>query len=792
MDLFNLVARITLDSSGYKKQLGEAEKETSSFGSKVKSGLKATAGVIGAGITAAGAAVVALGKKSIDAYANYEQLVGGVETLFKDSAGIVQEYAANAYKTAGLSANQYMETVTSFSASLLQSLDGDTKKAANMADVAITDMADNANKMGTSMESIQNAYQGFAKQNYTMLDNLKLGYGGTAKEMYRLMEDAAKLDKKFAETADFSLDEKGHLEAGYADIVEAIHIVQKEMGITGTTAQEAEHTIQGSIASTKAAWQNLITGLTDENADLEQLTNNFFETAGKAAENLIPRISNVFSGISVMLEKLAPKLAAEVPKILDSLLPGLISGSVGLIDSLVTSLPKIISPLLSAVPQLLSGIEQIFYSLTAALPDLIQIILTALPTLVPQLITSAVNLIVFLAEHISEIVHPIILALPSIIETIGAALWSNLPQLLTACVDIVVFLVGEIVNLIGGFLKNFYGPIFEWLDNLFRDAWTAISGFFSDIWDAVSNAFGKAAKWVYDTIINPVADFFKELWEKIVSTFHMVIDPWVEIFKRAAKKYIYDPIIKPVLEFFKKLWDDIVAIWEKVSGWFSEHVIEPVRNLFADIWNSVKEKAAEAWEGIKETFQPVADWFHNVFSNAWQKVKDVFSTGGKVFDGIKDGIVSTFKTVVNAIIGGINKVIVVPFEAINNILQKIHDVEILGVSPFTYIHTIDIPEMPLLAKGGIVDRPVIAGEDGAEAIIPLERNTEWIQNVAKQIEQSSSNGENVRILQMMLDEMHALRRDMYGIILTALRTNSDELDGSERDLIRLVKKYAFA
>lgn len=209
-----------------------------------------------------GTALVDVGKQAIAGYADYEQLVGGVETLFKDSSGVVENYANNAYKTAGLSANQYMETVTSFSASLLQSLNGDTAKSAQVADKAITDMSDNANKMGTSMESIQNAYQGFAKQNYTMLDNLKLGYGGTKSEMERLIADANKLAKEQGKAGDMTIN-------SYADIVEAIHLVQDSMGITGTTAKEASTTIQGSVNSMKSAWDNLLVGVADDNADFQ-------------------------------------------------------------------------------------------------------------------------------------------------------------------------------------------------------------------------------------------------------------------------------------------------------------------------------------------------------------------------------------------------------------------------------------------------------------------------------------------------------------------------------------------
>lgn len=249
-----------------------------------------TSDAIKSGVKKLASAVTEIGKASFEGYSQYEQLVGGVETLFKESAGIVQKYAANAYKTAGLSANQYMSTVTSFSASLLQGLGNDTAAAAEYADMAITDMADNANKMGTSMEAIQNAYQGFAKQNYTMLDNLKLGYGGTKAEMERLLEDAAKIKAANGEMVTYSID-------SFADMVDAIHVVQMEMGITGTTAKEAESTIEGSIASMKSAWSNLATGMADETADMEQLTQDFVDSVGTAAKNIIPRVEQIVIGV---------------------------------------------------------------------------------------------------------------------------------------------------------------------------------------------------------------------------------------------------------------------------------------------------------------------------------------------------------------------------------------------------------------------------------------------------------------------------------------------------------------
>ena len=249
---------LSLDADDYKKGMTDAENTAEDLQSKVNT----IGGNIAKGMAAALAgASVAIGKittDAVNAFADYEQLVGGMETLFKDSAGNALDYAVNAYKTAGLSMNDYMETVTSFSASLIKSLGGDTEKAVSYADMAITDMSDNANKMGSSMESIQNAYQGFAKQNYTMLDNLKLGYGGTKEEMKRLLKDAQAISG-----VKYDL-------SSYADVVAAIHVIQTEMGITGTTAKEAASTISGSVSMMKSAWSNMLVAIANEDLPFEQ------------------------------------------------------------------------------------------------------------------------------------------------------------------------------------------------------------------------------------------------------------------------------------------------------------------------------------------------------------------------------------------------------------------------------------------------------------------------------------------------------------------------------------------
>ncbi len=346
MNVFDLCARIRLDDSEYKRGLGEAKGAFSSLASGVGKGLTTVAKVGAAAVSAGVAGVAALTKMGVEGYAQYEQLVGGVETLFKESQNIVMGYAENAYKTAGMSANQYMETVTSFSASLIQSLDGDTAKAAEVGNMAITDMSDNANKMGTSIEMIQNAYNGFAKSNFTMLDNLKLGYGGTKEEMQRLIDDANKVKVANGEMADLSID-------SFADVTEAIHIIQTEMGITGTTAREAASTIEGSLSMMNGAWQNLVVGMADSEADMEVLINNFVESTVIAAQNLLPRIEQTLIGIGQLITALAPVISEALPQLVEAVLPALLTAGVSLVTAIVkgviTTLPALYAALLDGV-----------------------------------------------------------------------------------------------------------------------------------------------------------------------------------------------------------------------------------------------------------------------------------------------------------------------------------------------------------------------------------------------------------------------------------------------------------
>lgn len=370
----------------------------------------ASMAAFGAAAVAAGKGVVSAVKASLEGFSDYEQLVGGVETLFKGSSDEVVKYANNAYKTAGLTANEYMETVTGFSASLLQSLDGDTAEAAKVADMAITDMADNANKMGTDMASIQNAYQGFAKQNYTMLDNLKLGYGGTKGEMERLLSDAEKLSGQKYDISNLN------------DVYQAIHVIQTNLGITGTTVKEASTTIQGSIKAVKSTFQNLITGLADEQADIKQLVGNFTDSVITAGKNILPKIVTIVKNIG-------PAISETV----GTLLPQLIPVATEMINQLVKAITQNLKPIIQAAVTIVSTLatalteEDTITSIIDSTLYLINSIVGMLqnPEQLQKLIDAAIRITLEIASGLLQALPQIADASLQLIKGLVIGLWNN-------------------------------------------------------------------------------------------------------------------------------------------------------------------------------------------------------------------------------------------------------------------------------------------------------------------------------------------------------------------------------
>ena len=503
-----------------KESGDEAESSGGKF-EKLGSVLKGVGAAMGAVALAAGAAAVKLGKEVISAYADFEQLVGGVDTLFGDASQTVQNYAANAFKTAGLSANEYMETVTGFSASLIQSLGGDTAKAAEVADMAITDMADNANKMGTDLSAIQTAYQGFAKQNYTMLDNLKLGYGGTKSEMERLLADAEKISGIKYDLSSFS------------DLTEAIHVIQTEMGITGTTAKEATETISGSMAGMQSAIDNLMAGLGNADADIEMLIGNVVEAFGHVVDNVVPVIENIvkalppaLDGILRAIGDLLPTLLSTVVDLFTQVLETLLSLLPELIPAAVDAVLTIVGALIDNLPLLIDAAVQLITALVmglgSALPELIPAAVEAIITIVQglldsmdQILEAAFAIIQGLAEGLLNALPELIDALPEIIMTIIDFITNNLPLIIEMGIELTIQLafglikaipqlvarLPEIVAAIVTGLGKAVGAVFEIGKNIVTGLWEGIkslgswiadkvSGFFSGIVDGAKSLLG--------------------------------------------------------------------------------------------------------------------------------------------------------------------------------------------------------------------------------------------------------------------------------------------------------------
>lgn len=429
MNLLDLFVKISVQD--------EASENVETLSGKFKNGLATAAKVGAAAVGAAATGIAVLTKNALNNYAEYEQLVGGVDTLFKDSSAKVQEYAANAYKTAGLSANEYMDTVTSFSASLLQSLGGDTEAAADMANVAITDMSDNANKMGTDMASIQNAYQGFAKQNYTMLDNLKLGYGGTKEEMQRLIDDANALNASQGKYTNYSIE-------SYADIVSAIHDVQVEMGIYETTTDEASTTIQGSVSSMKAAWGNLLVGIADDNANFKTLTEQFVDSLVTVGENIIPRINIIIQGLTQLITEASQTIIPLAVQILLENLPSIVAAGMDLIIALVSGILDNIDMLIDCVL------------------EMVDVIVDKLIDNLPKLIDGGIRLIAALANGLIRAIPNLVSKIPQIISSIVKGLISGIPAIFDVGKNIVEGLWNGIKSMgswVSGKVKDFFGGI---------------------------------------------------------------------------------------------------------------------------------------------------------------------------------------------------------------------------------------------------------------------------------------------------------------------------------------------
>lgn len=616
-----------VDSKGFQ---GGIDK----IGSLAADGCKAVAGAFAAAYAAAGAAVAGLTKTAIENYADYEQLVGGVETLFKDSADTVMGYANAAFETAGLSANAYMETVTSFSASLLQSLGGDTEKAAEKANMAIVDMSDNANKMGTDMASIQNAYQGFAKQNYTMLDNLKLGYGGTKEEMQRLLTEAQKISGiKY----DIS---------SYSDIVDAIHVIQTEMHISGisaeeaaeavasgamteeeafeamgTTAKEASTTIQGSMNAAKSAWTNWVTGLADDSQDFGQLTENLVNSVVTAGENIIPRIEetlpNVVNGLSVLISTAVDMLPDLLPKFAkmgadaigavtsalrnaDGLADAIAQMGIILIDSAVELLPEFVNIGISLMESLIGALLDNIDAIVDAAIQIGMALIASFIQVIPELIVAGIEIITALIDGIAQSLPELIPAAKEGVMTILQAIRDNIQTILAAGIEILIALIDGITEMIPELIPVAVECIFAIVDGLLENL--------PELLTAAIQIILALALGLIDAIPDLIAyipEIVSSIAEAIIDNLPLLITACFEIMLAIGNG---------LLDCIGQLTQNIPEILNKLKDEFLDHDWSEIgSNIIDGIKNGLVNAGKHLWEGAKETVTGLVDGITDFF-----------------------------------------------------------------------------------------------------------------------------------------------------------------------------------
>lgn len=758
MELFKIFGRIALKGQEETEDgLDSVAGKASGVGQALLKGIGTFAKWGAAAATAAATATAALVKSAVTAYSDYEQLVGGVETLFKDSASEVQKYAANAYQTAGSSANEYMETVTGFSASLLQSLDGDTKAAAEKANVAITDMSDNANKMGTSMESIQNAYQGFAKQNYTMLDNLKLGYGGTKEEMQRLLEDAEKLSgQKF----DLS---------SYADIVDAIHVVQTEMGITGTTAKEAATTIQGSVNMTKAAWQNLVVGIADDTQDFDGLVNNFVESVTTAGNNILPRVEIALKGVGTLVEKLAPIVAKTVPNIVSTTLPSMIKAGTSMIRALLDGLLK-------AVPELIPCFKDIINQLIEVIVDNLPLIIEAAVTIagaivsglveaLPDILDAGIELIQSLAQGLTNGIPTILSTAITIVSQLASTLIQNVPQIVQTGIQLLLGLANGILQAVPQLIQELPGIITQMVENILScipmiiecgielltslvDALPQIIQSIVAVLPQIINGIIEALLGHIDEIIQAGIKLLVALIDalpQIIDTICKALPQIIEGITGALIDHIDDMIYAGV-DLFMALITNLAEIKNALASKMPEIIASIVRAIgecLGEMWEAGKRLMNKLWQGLKEVAPNIASWFKDFLHNLF--IQDV------------------------------------NVQVDTSSLKSSATAKITNKSTSARKH----------AKGGVVEKGEIAllEGDGAEAVVPLHQNRMWISRVAQDMKnaldygQSSSGSKNDNAL---LELIYELLERLPDLILEGMESVNMKVD--KREFARMVKE----
>lgn len=529
------------------------------------------------GLKNLGSAFIDLGKQAVSGFADMEQLSGGVEKLFGDEdAKTVIANAQKAFGTAGMTANEYMETVTNFSASLIAGLDGDTAKATQIADMAIQDMADNANVFGTSIESIQSAYQGFAKGNYTMLDNLKLGYGGTKEEMLRLVKEAGVVDESIQSIDDVSYDQ----------IIQAIHIVQDNMNITGTTAKEASKTVSGSVSSMKSAWSNLVTGMADENSNFEELASNFINTLitpdgeGGVLGQLLPRIAIAIEGIGNAINALLPQLVQTVIPVLMDQLPVIISAVQTALQAIVSVIPEVI-PLISAM---------------------VPMIVSTLISLIPDLIDAGIQLMVGLIQGLSDAIPQLVEMLPEIIDTICSTLIDNIGLIVDAGIDLLMGLLDGIMEALPDLIDRLPEIVINMVNKLLEQIPKIIDAGVKLLISLVDNL-----PKIIDGIVKALPRLITGLIQGLMDNLPKIIDAGVKLITALVQNVpeIIRGLVRALPEIIKGLVNGILTALPQLA--------KVGLQLIQGLWNGIKNAGEWLWGKIKGLFKGVMDKIKSFF-----------------------------------------------------------------------------------------------------------------------------------------------------------------------------------
>lgn len=702
-DVLDLYAKINFDSTEFNKGLADAESSMSKVGDTIKAGLgmvtKAAAGAVAAGAAAVGKIV----SDSVSAYGSYEQLVGGVQTLFGENAQQVLENSEKAYRTAGLSMNEYMETSIQSAAALINSLEGDTAKAAELMDMSITDMSDNVNKMGTTMEAVQNAYRGFSRGNFTMLDNLALGFSGTKAGMEELLEKAEQLSG-----IHYDIE-------SYSDIVKAIHVVQQEMGITGTTAAEAADTIQGSAGSMKAAWENLKVELTKEDGDIGQSIEILLNSALTMYDNLEPKIERALGGMSEFVAQAAPLVAEKLPPIIEKIVPSLLSSSATLVYSVGKGIAAALPSLLGSVGNLATGAYNSFAKADLGSFDWIR----------------------------EDIVHVV----DSVKDTIGSL---DLSTLFDSVKGYGESLNGMWERVGDGFtwlVDNVFNPLAEWGVN---DALPHVFDILSSSLDILGNTIDfiePGAEWLWNNFLQPLGSLTLDTvsvgLEKVSQWLSAIADTFSDVDWEGWWND-FDNFGENWSTGWKDILSNIEEVGEGIDEFFDTNEYSRAWNAF---WQDVGECIYDAWHDDLQPFFEYVRLGWEMISDGWNAFKEVFSLGCDVIGEKIQTVTNLFtmlQSAVEQVTGKIEQ-----FDAVSEATNAIGKGFISGAikSIFGRNH----------AAGFLITKPVVDtngdryGEAGREALVPLDSNTGWIDELADKLSRKSGGGVVVQNLNLSVE-----------------------------------------